>query len=209
MKTFLSAWFACALALSSSATAQDTFPAGVVYGPKAAFKISAPEGWILDNKAGVSQGLHCVLYPKGSTWADSEVVMYAKIASTTYTEREKFVGSALAHYTKTNPEFKSTRVAEDKTGDGHSYWINEYRHGKQEGAEKSQFERVAYVQLPGAVAYVVLTCPSEELLKKHADTVKDVMKAFTYTPDFINFRAGKKGTEKPKEDAKPPAPKKP
>jgi len=50
-----------------AAQAQDTFPGGIVYGPKAAFKIAAPEGWVLDNEAGVEQGLPCVLYPKGSS----------------------------------------------------------------------------------------------------------------------------------------------
>src|SRR5688572_8354244 len=66
--------------------ANETFPAGIVYGPKAAFNIRAPEGWVLDNRAGVSQGLPCVLYPKGSTWADADAVMYAKIASTDTTD---------------------------------------------------------------------------------------------------------------------------
>ena len=61
----------------------ETFPNGVVYGPKAAFAIAAPNGWVLDNKSGAVDGLPCVLYPKDTTWQTSPVVMYAKIASTT------------------------------------------------------------------------------------------------------------------------------
>src|SRR5688572_20672435 len=56
---------------------REAFSTGIVYGPKAAFKIKAPEGWVVDNKAGASQGLPCVLYPKGSTWAEADAVMYA------------------------------------------------------------------------------------------------------------------------------------
>ena len=38
--------------------AQETFRGGIVYGPKAAFKIDAPEGWVLDNKSGANKGCH-------------------------------------------------------------------------------------------------------------------------------------------------------
>jgi len=55
------------LLICDSAIAQEPYRGGIVYGPKAAFNISAPEGWILDNQAGVEQGLPCVLYPKGES----------------------------------------------------------------------------------------------------------------------------------------------
>jgi hypothetical protein len=60
--------------LSTLGSAKDTFPGGIVYGPKAAFKIDAPKGWVLDNSAGAAQGLPCVLYPKGSTWSRADDV---------------------------------------------------------------------------------------------------------------------------------------
>ena len=76
-----------ALLLCSSVLAQENYRGGIVYGPKAAFNISAPQGWVLDNEAGAGQSLPCVLYPKGSTWADAKTIMYAKIASTQYERR--------------------------------------------------------------------------------------------------------------------------
>jgi hypothetical protein len=181
---------------------RETFPTGIVYGPKAAFKINAPKGWVVDNKAGASQGLPCVLYPAGSTWAEADAVMYAKIARTDTTDRDAFVKVAIAHMSKGNEHFKHERVAEGKTSDGHAYVINDYRHGARNDATNSQFERVAYVQLPGAVAYVVFTVPSEELHKKHAGTVQEVMKAFTYTPEYINFGVKGKAPAKKKKPAK-------
>ena len=63
------------VAVATVVPAQNKYPGGIVYGPKAAFNISAPEGWVLDNESGVDQGLPCVLYPKGSTWADANAVM--------------------------------------------------------------------------------------------------------------------------------------
>ncbi len=52
------------LFLPAGVPAQDKYKGGIVYGPKAAFNISAPEGWVLDNESGVNQGLPCVLYRK-------------------------------------------------------------------------------------------------------------------------------------------------
>jgi hypothetical protein len=70
---------------------QENYRGGIVYGPKAAFNIGAPEGWVLDNQAGRDQGLPCVLYPKGSSWSDAKTVMYAKIASTQFEDVNAFV----------------------------------------------------------------------------------------------------------------------
>ncbi len=68
---------------------QENYRGGIVYGPKAAFNIGAPEGWVLDNESGKEHGLPCVLYPKGDSWADARTVMYAKIASTQYRRRKR------------------------------------------------------------------------------------------------------------------------
>ena len=95
------------LVVCSGVFAQQTYPGGIVYGPKAAFKIDAPPGWVLGNSAGVEQGLPCVLYPKGSTWADANAIMYAKIAGTDYEDVGKFVAMAIkqmeASYRKNVP----------------------------------------------------------------------------------------------------------
>lgn len=169
-----------------------TFPSGIVFGPKAAFKISAPKGWVVDNEAGVQQGFPCVLYPAGSTWADADAVMYAKIASTNTTDRDAFVKFAIAKMREGDKEFRHARVAEGKTGDGHAYIINDYWHGAREDAARSQAERVAYVQLPGAVAFIVFTVASEELDKRHVSVVQEVVKSFSYAPKYIGFGTKKK-----------------
>jgi hypothetical protein len=43
------------LLLGPTAWAQN-YPGGIVYGPKAAVNIAAPEGWVLDNQSGVEAG---------------------------------------------------------------------------------------------------------------------------------------------------------
>src|SRR6202051_310726 len=120
LSALLSVSFICTLSLG-----KDTYPGGIVYGPKAAFKISAPEGWLLDNSAGAEQGLPCVLYPKGSTWADAKTIMYAKIASTQYEDADALVGTAIKEMEKVHGLPKQ-RVRSGKTGGGQAYFINEY-----------------------------------------------------------------------------------
>ncbi len=155
--------------------AKETFPGGVVYGPKAAFKINAPKRWVLDNSAGAEQGLPCVLYPKGSTWADAKTIMYAKIASTQYEDAEAFVATAIKEMEKIHGLPKQ-KIESGKTGDGHAYFVNEYSPTDS----YSQYERIAYVQLPKAVAYIVLSARDEASYRKHAGALHEVLKSFAY-----------------------------
>src|SRR5947207_13704917 len=163
------------LLICARGSAQENFRGGIVYGPKGAFNISAPEGWVLDNESGAEQGLPCVLYPKGESWADARTVIYAKIASTQYEDAEKFVAAAIKDMEKTHGKPKE-KIASGKTGDGQSFFINEYPATKT----YSQWERVAYIQLPKAVAYVVLSSRDEASYRKDASALREVLKTFAY-----------------------------
>src|SRR5438477_3912414 len=147
---------------------QEKHAGGIVYGPKAAFNIAAPEGWVLDNQAGAEQGLPCVLYPKGSSWADAKTIMYAKIASTQFEDVNAFVAMAIKEMAKTHGKPKE-KIASGKTHDGRDYFINEYPATKN----YSQWERVAYVQLPHAVAYIVLSSRNEASYRKDAGALPE------------------------------------
>ena len=57
----------------------DDLNSGNVYGRDHSFTLSAPDGWTLDNSSGVSQGLHAVFSPTGSSWKDGVAVMYARV----------------------------------------------------------------------------------------------------------------------------------
>jgi hypothetical protein len=155
--------------------AQETFRGGIVYGPKAAFKIDAPKGWVLDNESGAGQGLPCVLYPKGSSWSDAKTIVYAKIASTQFTDVDAFVAKAIEEMKKTHGLPKQ-KIESGKTGDGKAYFINEYPATKS----YSQWERIAYVQLPKAVAYIVLSSRDESSYRKDAAALKEILKTFAY-----------------------------
>src|SRR5260370_4427545 len=151
------------------------YPGGIVYGPKAAFNISAPEGWVLDNQSGAEQGLPCVLYPKDQSWEDAKTIMYAKIAGTQFENVNAFVAMAIKEMQQTHGKPKQ-KIASGKTRDGRDYFINEYPATKT----YSQWERVAYVQLPHAVAYIVLSSRGEANYRKDSGALQEVLKTFVY-----------------------------
>jgi hypothetical protein len=146
-----------------------------VYGPKGAFNIAAPAGWVIDNAAGASNGLPCVLFRKGQTWQTAEPLMYAKIASTSVEDADEFVKTAIEEMKKERGEYEVKRVAEGKTKGGESYFINEYSPSEK----YSRIERVAYVQMPKAVAYIVFSCDSVKALRKHEQALTDAVKSLT------------------------------
>jgi len=155
--------------------AQETLPGGTVYGPKTAFNISAPEGWVVDNEAGKEQEMPCVLYPKGSSWTDAKTVMYANIAGTEFEGVNVFVSYAIKEMAAIHGKPKE-KIASGKTKDGHDYFINEYPATKT----YSQWERVGYVQLPRGVAFIVLTSRDKASYQKDSDKLEKVLKTLVY-----------------------------
>lgn len=152
------------------------YAGGIVYGSKAAFYITAPKGWVLDNQSGQSQGLPCVLYRKGQSWAHGKTVMYAKVASTDFETVDAFISFAINEMKETHGTPK-IKIAMGKTKDGQDYFINEYPATKT----YSQWERVAYVQLPHAVAYIVLTSRDKTHYQKDCGALEEMLKdSFTY-----------------------------
>ncbi len=78
-----------------------------------------------------------------------------------------------------------TRIENSETRAGYPYFINEYR--RERGYDR--VERVAYVQLPDAVAYIVLTAMGEALFAEHKDALNETVQSLLYTPSFIGFDA--------------------
>lgn len=154
------------LILAMNAAAQPC-AGGVVYGPKGAFNITAPKGWVLDPTAGAGQGLPCVLYPKDATWDTADPIMYAKIASTNHEDYEKFATVAIADMKEKRPGMKPKRLESGKTEGGQPYFINDYPATKA----YPRHERVAYIQLPTAVAFIVYSADEETRFRKHQNAL--------------------------------------
>ena len=166
---------ACILLTLLVPTFADQVPFAIVYGPKGAFNIAAPAGWVIDNAAGQNDGLPCVLFRKGQTWEKADPLMYAKIANTSHEDAEAFAKTAIEEMKKQRGEYAVKRVATGKTKGGESYFINEYSPSEN----YPRPERVAYVQMPKAVAYIVFSCDGEKALRKHQRALTEVVESLT------------------------------
>ena len=154
---------------------EETSPGGIVYGPKAGFNITAPEGWVVDNESGKEQRMPCVLYPKGSSWSDAKTVMYANMAGAEFEGVNAFVEMAIKEM-KAKHGTPKEKIASGKTKDGHDYFINEYPATKT----YSQWERVGYAQLPQGVAFIVLTSRDKASYQKDSGQLEKVLKTLVY-----------------------------
>jgi hypothetical protein len=173
MKTKIQLLFSLLLLAPGLSAVGQPSAGGIVYGPKGAFNISAPKGWKLDPTAGAEQHLPCVLYPENANWDTAEPLMYAKIASTIYEDADAFAKDALKDMKETRAGFKMKRIASGKTAGGQPYFINEYP--ACEGYKR--FERVAYVQLPHAVAYIVFSADGKAGLQQHQGALEETVRS--------------------------------
>ncbi|MCA1660004.1 MAG: hypothetical protein LC642_05640, partial [Verrucomicrobiaceae bacterium] len=109
----------------------------------------------------------------GATWESADPLMYAKIANTSYEEYETFVRDAIEDMKKTRPGFTMKRIASGKTAGGEAYFINEYPPTET----YKRFERVAYVQLPKAVAYIVFSADEKSAFENHRGALEEAVKS--------------------------------
>lgn len=158
------------------------FSAGIVYGPKAAYKIDAPKNWVLDNAVGRSIGLPCVLYINGYTWENSPVVMYAKIAGTIFENIDSFILFAIKDFKNLDSTFYHNELNRGKV-DSFQYIVMDYQ-----GGPYKSYERVFYVQMPKAVGYVVFSARNNEDFMKYSNDIIEVILSFKYKPEFIGFK---------------------
>lgn len=158
---------ACLLLLCClAAHAQDAKPeprdpnSGIVYGKDHAYLIKAPDGWVLDNRSGVPNGIHAVFYPVGSSWNKTKVLMYVNGATKSDGDTlEKFIERDVAAYLKHSPDLK---VAD---GEPPAVYDNRKVIAKRfSGDRAGSHEFVAYVEEDRVVVVIVL----------HARTLKDV-----------------------------------
>jgi len=101
--------------------------------------------------------------------------MYANVAGGGFTDAAVFAARAIQEMKKKHGIPKQ-KIASGKTKGGEAYFINEY----PATANYSRWERVAYIQLPGAVGYVVLSSRNEGSYGKDKHILEDVMKTIFY-----------------------------
>src|SRR5437879_6343938 len=101
--------------------------------------------------------------------------MYANMARPQFEGVTAFVSVAIKEMAAIHGKPKE-KIASGKTKDGCDYFINEYPATKT----YSQWERVGYIQLPHAVAYIVLSSRDKASYEKDSGALEKVLKTLVY-----------------------------
>jgi len=147
------------LIISNSALAANREPigepagGGIVYGSEIGISVSAPAGWIFDSKSGVSQGLHGVMYPEGSSWTNSSQMMYVNMGKMdSGGTLEKFIQADIESFVKNSPDLKVETLNTLTIQGGFKAEVRQFT-----GDKWGNYELIAYVQKGSSVAIYVLS----------------------------------------------------
>ena len=147
---------------------------GLLYGDKAGFMLEAPKNWMFDNTSGKTNGLDCVMYPKGGSWEGSPIAIYANISGTGERTLEQFVADDIKTFGK---EFKAMKYKAYKKAVANKKlpYIAVDFDGVNNG-----YERVVYVYAEKHVCMVVLTTKEKALMDRYKDAVYEVIRNVFY-----------------------------
>jgi hypothetical protein len=175
--------------VSVTGYAQDESKTGIVYGKSHAFLVEAPDGWVLDNQAGVSDGLFAVFYQEGESWQSAKSVMYVNTASLEYRKHrtlDKLIKSDIKdfkkHSRKIKIEYGDTLLTQDSSS---AIVVNFF------GDNFGNYESVAYIDGGKVAVMIVLSARSEALHKEHYPAFKQLVQSYFFISDQVNFGAPK------------------
>ena len=184
-----------------SAAERESGRGGIVYGKEHAFLIEAPEGWVLDNKSGVSQGSHAVFYPKGSSWSEAPAVMYANTANKKdkgITTAQELIDIDFAKFKKKNPSIVMTESRSLKTGDGKTALVRLFQ-----GDQWGNSEAVAYIDGKAIVAILVLSSRNQAAFQDALPAFEKLVTSYRFFTDDVRMPEKLKGGRNSAPGTKP------
>jgi len=177
---------------------------GIVYGKEHAFLIEPPEGWVLDNQSGVSQGSHAVFYPKGSSWSQATAVMYVNTVNKKQegiSTVQELIDIDFANFKKKNPSIVMTKSRSLTTGDGKTALVR-----LLQGDQWGNREAVAYIDEKAIVAFLVLTSRSQAAFQESLPAFEKLVASYRFFTADVRMPEKLKGG---RDSAPVPKPQKP
>jgi hypothetical protein len=179
--TCLIALIVFTIAQSSQSSEEGT---GIIYGSDHAFMVTAPSGWVIDNKNGVSQGLWAVFYPVGSSWKDSNVVMYINTASKAGNPTlEGLIAFDLEQQRNESPGIHIISGEPLVLEDGTKVTVNQFS-----GDRWGNYESVAYIEAPTVWVMIVLTSRNESAYKAALPAFNSLVKTYKFLTTKVGIK---------------------
>ena len=190
MKKFLALVFLLVLCSGGKAQ-QDTEKSGnnnsgIIYGQDHVFVLTAPKGWVLDNKSGVSQGLQAVFYPEGSSWKSGTVVMYAN----TYHKRnvteetlEKVVAGDVTEFKKKSEKLRVVEAAPLPTRKDKKAVVRYF-----DGDTFGNSEAIAYLDEGKVVVMLVLSARTKKEFEAGLPAFNELVSSYLFLGDKVTIQ---------------------
>lgn len=166
----------------AAAAMKDEAAGGIIYGEGHAYYIKAPTGWIFDNESGVNQGVHAVIYPKGSSWKSSPVVVYSGATGKEELKTlEGVIQDDLKNFQQNSPGVVVDKRPSLQTTDGHAVEVR-YFHGDRYG----NLELVAYIDTPKVVCEIIMSARDNTVFEQGRPAFESVVKSFHLVSDTVS-----------------------
>src|SRR5262245_55055649 len=149
----------------------------IAYGDKYAFMVAPPEGWVLSCNVSEHSEVPVALWPKGSTWADSEVVMYVNPSGKGPSPQtlQEFANWSATQFRKDKPGVKIANGEPLETAD-HSRAIVQHFTGDPWG----NFESVAYIESKTIFAIMTLSSRKEARYKESYAAFEKLVSSYMF-----------------------------
>jgi hypothetical protein len=174
------------LILSASTNAQDSTQTGLLYGHNNAYYLTAPGGWIMDTESGKEDGLTAVFYPKGSTWADAETVMYTTFTNFDTTKNET-ISDIIRHdsinFKANSPQLsikKQKAIPISKTKKALLYSFT--------GDANGNSEEVAYIPEKKGVVMIIISSRNKNGCINHHKSYESLVRSYKFLTDQVNIK---------------------
>jgi hypothetical protein len=164
---------------------------GIIRGPGFAFSLKSPDGWVIDSKSGVGQGLPAVFYPKGGSWEESPVVAYAR--SRPRTRKVVSIDDAVKFLTETFhnegfTKYQGEYVKTIRTDAGKDAVIYHFT-----GDKWGDYEATAYFLEGKTIDFVTLSARSEKDFRDSLPAFEKLASSYTFLPEKIPVNPDKRG----------------
>ena len=123
---------------------------GLLYGPKYAYFLTAPKGWVIDNQAWASDGIHAVFYPEGSSPSGKRVA-YTRFFGSHPKGSLGRADADLAQFLSSNPSAIITKHPDMQTRSGLKATIR-----STSGDTLGNAEWLAYIEAPTGIIFIAL-----------------------------------------------------
>ena len=148
---------------------------GLLYGPHYFYGLTSPTGWVLDNSAGVEQGLDAVFYQEGESWASATTIMYPQVWQKEGKQLSEIVAEDIERYRASFPSLQVSDAPAIEREKGQEAAVKHFA-----GGARNQFEAIAYLDEPQVVIMVVYQAPTREAFEKAYPSFAELVRSLVY-----------------------------